>query len=131
MSTHYCMGGNGETIYLAVLKLIQSRLDQKGEIRTNEAWMICCRQTQYSYTTVALAFRAIMVEMIDRREAIVIKPGLYFISKDQRELQYVKIRATHQISDGVEIEKIKTKEPPKRLEPWYSDVYKTTLGTKG
>jgi hypothetical protein len=66
-----------ERIYNDVYEHMEQRLNQLGEIRTDEAWSIC--QKQFSYSAITVAFRKIMLTMVEQGKAQKIKNGHYKI----------------------------------------------------
>lgn len=63
--------------YDDIYNLLQNRLNQVGEITTNDAWRIC----KYSYGTTAQAFRGVMEVMVHKGYAEKIVNGRWRILK--------------------------------------------------
>lgn len=66
-----------ELSYEAIYDILEPRLNQLGEIRTEAAWQIC--RHKYGYATVTQAFRKIMLTMVEQGKAKKIKNGHYKI----------------------------------------------------
>lgn len=68
-----------EYIFYQIYDLLESRLDQLGEIKTDDAWQIC-KITQ-NYSTITRTFAEIMKTMVLQKKAVKIGNGKYNILK--------------------------------------------------
>jgi hypothetical protein len=65
--------------------LISDRLNQLGPISTGDIWAIYSDCFSYSYTT--LAFRKIMLTMVEQGKAVADGKGKWIISKPNERVQ--------------------------------------------
>jgi gamma-glutamylcyclotransferase (GGCT)/AIG2-like uncharacterized protein YtfP len=71
-----------ERIYNDVYEILENRLNQLGEIRTDEAWKKC--KYKFSYSAITVAFRKIMFTMVEQGKAEKIKNGHYRIIRSNQ-----------------------------------------------
>lgn len=74
-----------ERILNDVYELMEPRLNQLGEIRTDEAWRTC--QRKFSYSAITVAFRKIMLTMVEQGKAEKIKNDHYKITRSNAPVQ--------------------------------------------
>lgn len=80
-------GARAEANFNEIYDLLEDRLNQLGEIRTEAAWQIC--RHKYGYATVTQAFRKIMLTMVEQGKAKKIKNGHYkIVAANVKETHY-------------------------------------------
>lgn len=70
-----------ENTYDKIYEALGERLNELGEIKTNESWVICRTKMSSSYSTIAQDFRNIMNTMVEQKKAVKVKHGVWKILK--------------------------------------------------